>query len=158
MDNRFFPLFIPTKDKKVVVFGGGNIGARRVETLLKFDFEVILVSRSLSPKILELRENSSLEIVQVDLETIDIEKFLEAAFLVVAATNNRDINKRIGEISKEHNILVSVCDAKEECDFFFPAVAVNDKLTMGLVGDGNSHHETSKAAKRLRKIIEDKDY
>ena len=35
------------------------------------------------------------------------------------------MNYEIGKISKEKGIFVSVCDAKEECSFFFPAIAIN---------------------------------
>ena len=53
---------------------------------------------------------------------------------------------------------MSVCDRREECTFFFPAVAVNDEVTVGIVGSGKTHRVTRKTAVRLREIVERKAY
>ena len=39
-----FPVFVDTADKKAVVIGGGKIAQRRIETLLKFDIDITVVS------------------------------------------------------------------------------------------------------------------
>ena len=49
--NTRFPLFIDLKDKPVIVFGGGKIATRRVETLLDFKARVIVVAPEVSERI-----------------------------------------------------------------------------------------------------------
>ena len=44
MENRVFPVFVPSDGKKVIVFGGGKIASRRVRSLMEFDFDVTVVS------------------------------------------------------------------------------------------------------------------
>lgn len=78
--------------------------------------------------------------------------------LVLACTDDRQLNKNIGEHCREHGIPVNVCDAREESTFWFPAIALNEELTMGLVGDGTSHGTVRDAAAALREIIEERNY
>ena len=57
--NTRFPLFIDLKDKPVIVFGGGKIATRRVETLLDFKARVIVVAPEVSERISQLEETDA---------------------------------------------------------------------------------------------------
>ena len=63
MDDRHFPLFVSSYGKRAVIFGGGNIGERRVETLLKFSFSVTVVSPSLTEKLAERAEAGEIQYI-----------------------------------------------------------------------------------------------
>jgi len=77
---------------------------------------------------------------------------------VTACTSDRQVNQMIGENCREAGIPVSVCDAREESTFWFPAVAVNEEVTVGIVGSGETHDVTRKAASAVRKVIEERKY
>lgn len=78
--------------------------------------------------------------------------------MVLSCTDDREVNRQIGLISKEENIWVSVADAKDECSFFFPGIGVNEKLTVGVSGDGTDHKAAARATRRIREILEKEDY
>ena len=80
---------------------------------------------------------------------------LAGAFLVVAATNDRRVNHAVYVEAKRRGILVNVCDCQSECDFFFPAICRAETLVAGVVGDGSDHRKTARAAKAIRKTLEE---
>lgn len=81
-----------------------------------------------------------------------------SADLILACTDDRQLNRQIGAYARRRGIPVNVCDAREESGFWFPAVALNEELTMGLVGNGRSHDTVRNAAAALREIIEERKY
>jgi len=154
MENRYFPVFVPSAGKKAVVFGGGSIAARRVKTLAEFDFEVTVVSPKHLPEIAALAEGGRISLV----EDVYRESYLKDCYMALACTDDRKINHKIGIDAKERGIQVTVCDNRQECTFYFPAVAVNEEVTAGICGSGDDHAATRKAAAKVREIIERKAY
>lgn len=154
MENRVFPVFVPSDGKKVIIFGGGKIASRRVKSLMEFDFDVTVVSSSITEEIEKFADAGKLTYIDDRYAPT----YIDDQFMVIACTDNREVNRSIGFIAKEQGCLVSVCDRLEECNFFFPAIAVNDEVTAGIVGSGKTHHITKRAAAEVRKIIEGKAY
>jgi siroheme synthase-like protein len=62
---------------------------------------------------------------------------LKDAFLVVACTDDRELNARIAADTREIGALVNVADDPDQCDFFFPAVARSGPVVIA-VGTGGS--------------------
>lgn len=154
MEHRYFPVFVPAEGRKVVIFGGGSIATRRVKTLMEFDFDVTVVAPDVSETVASLAEEGRLTRI-ADCYAPD---YLDGCYMAIACTDRREVNREIGLAAKERGILVSVCDNREECSFYFPAVAVNDEVTAGLAGDGSSHCVTREAAAAVRDIIKRKAY
>ena len=83
---------------------------------------------------------------------------LAGAFLAVAATGDRRVNRRVGEEARALGIPVSVADRREECSFFFPAVCQGGGVTAGLVSlGGGDHARTARAARAVRRTLEGLD-
>ncbi len=154
MKNRYFPVFVPSEGKKATVFGGGAIATRRVRTLMEFDFQVTVVAPLVSEQLKSLAAEGRINLITEPYQ----EKYLRDCYMVLACTDDRQVNRRIGACARERNILVSVCDNREECTFYFPAIAAGEEVTAGLVGSGADHKATRRAAKKVREIIERKAY
>lgn len=140
-----FPLFIKTQNRLAVVIGAGKIGARRAAALAECGFDVLVAAPEIPPELLGLpikflRERYSPPI-------------LNGAFLVVAATNDRELNHAIGERAHEIGALVSVADCESECDFYFPALAKGENILAGITGNGCNHSAVAEAAAKIRKVI-----
>ena len=73
----------------------------------------------------------------------------------MAATDDRQVNHQVGLEAGIRNIPVSVADCLEECTFFFPAVCFGEDLVAGVVSDGTHHHKTARAARAIRKTLEE---
>ena len=118
----YFPMFIDLSDKNIVVVGGGNIATRRVKTLLSFTRN-IRVKRS----------------------------DFAMAYMVIAATNDRKLNDEIHRICRQEGIYVNVASDREQCDFYFPGIYMQEGLVVGITASGLDH----KKARRIREEIQD---
>jgi len=145
----FFPLFISSEGKKALVIGGGKIAARRIGTLLRFAFEITVVAPEVLPEIEESQNGGQLTLLRREFEDSD----LDGAFLVVAATDRREVNRDIGALAAQLGIFASVADAREECSFLFPAIAANDTIVAGLTSGGKNPRAVSEIAQRIREIL-----
>jgi siroheme synthase-like protein len=148
MENElYFPIFIPIKGKKVVIYGGGKIASRRVDTLLQFGADVYVIAPCLEEK---LQNSESITWISESYQPGSIEK---DAFLVLATTNNHEVNEAIYNECKAKNIMVNNASKKEQCDFFFPAIIKEGQMVAGLSASGSDHKLTRKVAARLREIF-----
>jgi siroheme synthase-like protein len=140
-----FPLFVDLRGKKLVVVGGGTIARRRMDSLLPFGGDLVVIAPELTGSADGLTW----------LARPYVPGDLEGAFLAVAATDDRAVNRQVGEEANRLGIPVSVCDRKEECTFFFPALCAGDGVIAGVVSRGADHHLTARAAKAIRKTLEE---
>ncbi len=141
-----FPLFISLAGKRVVVIGAGEIGCRRIRTLLKYGAEVTVISPDTAdPELMGSVKWEQREYADGDCRN---------ACLVVASTNKRDVNHRIYEYCASHHILVSTADCREESSFYFPAVYTDEKTSIGIVGDGKDHGHVKRTSARIREMME----
>ena len=143
--NLKFPMFVDLTGKKVLVAGAGRIGLGRVQVLQQFGAEVTLVAPDCSQVPAGVRY----------LKKIYEPQDLNGAFLAVAATDSREVNRQIGNDARSAGIPVSVADAREECTFFFPAGCLGGNLVAGVVSDGTDHCKTARAARAIRKCLEE---
>ena len=72
----------------------------------------------------------------------------------MAATDDRAVNRRIGQLARGLGIPVSVADAAEECTFFFPAVVRAPQGVVGICGSGKNHAGVKALAQQIRKLVE----
>lgn len=140
-----FPLFLDLNGKKAVVVGGGKIALRRAGVLLSFGAAVTLIA----PECEAVPEGA--RFCRRPYQPGD----LAGAFLAVAATNCREVNRRVGQEAKAAGIFVSVADRKEESTFFFPAICTGSGLVCGVVSQGEEHKKTAVAARRVRAVLEE---
>ena len=140
-----FPLFVDLTGKKVVLVGGGTIASRRIATLRLFGCEIEVIAPELkcSPEGLVWKQRAYTP------------GDLEGAYLAIAATDSREVNHQVGVDAGKLGIPVSVADCEGECTFYFPAVCAGENLIAGVVSGGKDHHRTARAAKAIRRALEE---
>lgn len=139
-----FPLFVDIENKKVLIVGAGKVGLRRCEVLKKFGADITLISDFVRGDIPE-----GIKLVERPFSDGDI----EGCFMVVAAADDRAVNKRIGELCRQKDIYVSVADCREESSFYFPAVCMGENICAGLVSDGKHHSLVKNTIEKIREVI-----
>lgn len=148
-----FPLFFDLKDKKIVVIGGGLIAARRIEVLRSCGAEIILIAKKPADDLKRLADGGEIKLLERSYEEGD----LQGAFMAMAATDNRDVNEKVYTDAREAGIAVNVCDKKEQCDFYFPAVFEDEKIIGGLISkEGKDHQAVKEAASRIRECLKNR--
>ena len=150
-----FPMFISLDNKNVIVVGSGNIAQRRINTLLKYNTIVKVISPNASKNI---EESDTIDADKKDKIICENRTYspedIDDVVLAVAATNDREVNHNIYLSATKLNIPVSVADSRIESNFYFPAVWIKNGLSLGVVGDGTDHKYVRKSADLIRETIE----
>lgn len=116
---------------RALVVGGGQVAARKVRTLVEAEFETVVVA---SEVVDEIRHRPHVTVVERAFAESDLEGFA----LVIAATNERDLNRRVGQLCRKRGTPVLVADRQGESTFFTPAVIRDEGLAIAVSTGGAS--------------------
>ena len=119
---KYLPINLDITNKKCVVGGAGPVGNRKADRLREFGGDVTIIDKEYKTEL------------------------LRDAYLVVAATDNREINNQIAEDARKRGILVNVVDVKEGSDFITPAVIEKD----GVMITVSTHGRDPKRSKVIK--------
>ena len=135
MANKFFPVSIDLNNKNVLIIGAGKIALRKIETLLNYNCNIIVITKEiLEEKFLELEKNNKIKIFKnQEFE----EKFLENIFLVITATDNEILNKGISQLCMSKNILVNNVTSKDDMNVRFMSIYEKDDIQIAISANGN---------------------
>ena len=135
MANKFFPISIDLNNKDVLIIGAGKIALRKVETLLNYNCNIIVITKDiLEERFLELEKNNKIKIFKnQEFE----EKFLENIFLVITATDNEILNKEISQLCMSKNILVNNISSKDDMNVRFMSIYEKDDIQIAISANGN---------------------
>ena len=135
MANKFFPVSIDLNNKNILVIGAGKIALRKVETLMSYNCNILVITKDiLEEKFLELEKNNKIKILKnQEFE----EKFLENFFLVIAATDNEVLNKNISQLCMSKNILVNNITSKDDMSVRFVSIYEKDDIQIAISANGN---------------------
>lgn len=140
-----YPVSISLVDKKVVVIGGGSVAQRKVKDLLKTKCNLELYAKEIDPGLARYMDERK---VKYSEQAYDQEQ-LEGAFMVVAATDKREVNKEISNYCQENNILINVVDQREESNFLVNSVVRRGDLVIAVSTNGKA---PALAARIMREI------
>ena len=135
MENKFFPVSIDLNNKNILVIGAGKIALRKVETLMSYNCNILIITKDiLEEKFLELEKNNKIKILKnQEFE----EKFLKKIFLVIAATDNEVLNKNISQLCMSKNILVNNITSKDDMNVRFASIYEKDDIQIAISASGN---------------------
>jgi uroporphyrin-III C-methyltransferase/precorrin-2 dehydrogenase/sirohydrochlorin ferrochelatase len=127
----FLPVFLNVKGKLCLVVGGGNVAARKARGMLDAGAKVRVVAPEIAP---ELVKQHGVESIVARFES----RHLDDVILVIAATNDRNVNKQVSELAQARNIPVNVVDAPELCSFIMPAILDRSPIMVAFSSGGAS--------------------
>ena len=135
MANKFFPVSINLNNKNILVIGAGKIALRKVETLMSYNCNIVVITKDiLEEKFLELEKNNKIKILKnQEFE----EKFLENIFLVITATDDETLNKKISQLCMNKNILVNNITSKDDMNVRFASIYEKDDIQIAISANGN---------------------
>lgn len=145
----YFPLFVDLSQKNILVVGAGTIAARRIRTLCGFAGTITVCAPQIKPEIRELSEKYPIRLV----EECYTEALLDTADLVLAATDDHELNREIVTAAKARNIPANSCSEKELCDFYFPSIVTKNELVIGLTASGTDHGLVKRTRMELEEYL-----
>lgn len=131
---KHFPIFLSLKGKTCVIIGGGSVAERKVESLLNAEAAVTVVSPQLSPQLSYLSAEKQIKHLNRCYQSQDIDQ----AFLVIAATDQTEVNRTIAADADKQNIPVNVVDDIKLCSFIVPSVLDRSPVTVAVSTGGAS--------------------
>ena len=135
MVNKFFPVSIDLNNKNVLIIGAGKIALRKVDTLLNYNCNIVVITKEvLEEKFLELEKDNKIKILKNQEFK---EKFLQDIFLVVVATDNEVLNKNISQLCMNKNILVNNITSKNDMNVRFASIYEKDDIQIAISAGGN---------------------
>lgn len=142
-----YPAMINLTDQKVTIVGGGKVALRKAKAFLEFGGKVTVMSHDFA----EGFDRLSVNCIQGQYKETD----LESSFIVVAATNDPEVNKQIGIYCKKRRILCNVIDNPDLSSFIVPAYMKRGDLIIGISTHGKSPSLASKIKQDLSQIYDE---
>ncbi|MDC4995756.1 siroheme synthase CysG [Acinetobacter baumannii] len=130
-----FPISLKLQQQRCLIVGGGHIALRKATLLAKAGAIIDVVAPAIEDQLLQLIKTTGGEPF---IEAF-AEKFLSTPYrLVIAATNNAEVNKTVFEQCEARNLLVNSVDDIPHCRFMVPAIIDRSPLIVSVASNGTS--------------------
>jgi siroheme synthase-like protein len=147
LETPFYIACLRLTGRRCVVVGGGEVALEKVEGLLACDAEVTVIAPAAIPALEDHAREGSIVWHQ---RAYAGDEDLEGAFLVIAATDDTDVNIAVFDDAERRAMLVNVVDVPPLCNFILPAIVRNGPLAIAISTAGAS----PALAKRMKSEIE----
>ena len=142
---KYYPINLNIKNKNCLVVGGGAVGARKTSTLLKSGAATTVVSPEFSLTFIDLeKQGATLLKKKYNKEDLD------NVFLVIGATDNRELNLEISKHAKDMSVLCNIADLPGKSDFILPSIVDREDLLITISTSGKS----PALAKKIKENLE----
>jgi precorrin-2 dehydrogenase/sirohydrochlorin ferrochelatase len=134
MSEGYYPILVDLRGKKVLVVGGGNVAQRKIETLLEYGASVYVVSRDLTEALRRTADAGGINVMGYEFG----ESHLDGVFMVIAATDDSELNQRVSRFARDKGVLVNAVDQPLDCTFIVPAILRRGDLLIAVSTSGKS--------------------
>jgi siroheme synthase-like protein len=145
LETPFYIACLRLSGRRCLVVGGGDVGLEKVEGLLACDADVTLVAPAAHPELEALAREGSITWFEREYQRDD----LDGKLIVIAATDDTDVNIRVFDDAEARAMLVNVVDVPPLCSFILPAIVRTGPLAIAISTAGAS----PALAKRMKREI-----
>src|SRR5215470_5547688 len=110
---RYYPIYLDLKGRKALVVGGGAIAEGKALQLIAAGARVIIVSPTLTETLRASVDKGEINYFSRDFGEDD----LNGVFLVISATDNRNVNEEVAKAAAARGLLFNVVDQPDLCNF-----------------------------------------
>ena len=141
--------------KYVVIVGGGPEAYRKIQTFMDAGSKILVASKEFLVKIHGLHYLKKIDLIEVDIaDAASFVKSLgDSSDLLVAVTNNQDLNFQLVKHAKDAGWMVYCVDNPKISDFMFPAFAKIDDVKIAVSTSGKSPTMARVLRQRIEKMI-----
>jgi len=126
----YLPLFVDSRNKRILIIGGGSIALRKAKLLREFDADICVISDHFLPEFQSLAVNC----IRKRFEPADIAGF----GIVIGATSDEQLHNTLYELTRDTDVLLNCVDNPSLCDFIFPSIVKRDDLVAAISSGGKS--------------------
>lgn len=130
----YLPLFADLKRRPVLVVGGGEVAARKIDLLHRAGAQVRVVAQTLSSELEQQYQDGRIHWLALDF----LPAQLDEVFLVIAATNDTALNAAVFAAADKRHLLANVVDDQPRCSFIFPSIVDRSPLVVAISSAGQA--------------------
>ncbi len=130
----YLPIFCRLDNKPVLLVGGGEVAARKARLLLDAGARLTLVSPTLDPELATLAADGEIEWLAGEFEPAQ----LTGKWLVVAATDRREVNALVYQSANLARIFANVVDDPKRSSFIMPSIIDRSPLMVAISSGGKA--------------------
>jgi len=142
----YYPIFLDLNNQNVIVVGGGEVAERKIKNLLIYGCTIYISSPHLTPHLQQLV--AAKKIYHIPDESLDT--YIDTGFMVIAATDDAEVNSKIASQAKKHGLLINTVDQPKDCNFIMPSIVKRGNLQIAISTAGKS----PALAKKIRKELQ----
>jgi precorrin-2 dehydrogenase/sirohydrochlorin ferrochelatase len=140
--------------KPVIVIGGGTEGTRKVKSLLGQGCKITVISNRMNKFLTNLAKQKKIELLKMTLRDATVLDRFNKPFLVLAATNARDLNRELVKRAKDKGSFAYAADDPAASDFIHPAVInIGDTIFITISTKGKSPAMTRMLRIRAERVL-----
>lgn len=143
---KYFPIFLTGDRINALIIGGGDVAARKIELLLKTTTNITVMTASVSASVERLINAHQLTWLKHDYQA----GHMTGKNIVIAATDDTEVNTQVSIEANQHEILVNVVDQPELCGYITPSIIDRSPMIIALTSSGSAPI----LVRMLREIIE----
>jgi precorrin-2 dehydrogenase len=141
------PVFLKMKGRPCLVIGGGHVALEKIRVLLESQATVRVVAPEVVDELRKLAEQGRIILHAKKYDPAD----LDDVAVVIAATDNAQLNHRVYREAVARGRLVNVVDDPAHCDFYFGSIVRRGALQVAISTAG----ESPAFAQRLKQEIDE---
>ena len=145
----FYPINLELDKIKITVIGGGKVAYRKIVNFLNFDKRVTVVSNEFIDEFDSIKDK--IDIIYDEYN----EEYIRDSFIVIAATNDKELNYKIGTYCNTNGKLVNVVDNKAVSNFIVPSYIKRGEFLLSVSTGGNSPSLSAKIRKELENVYDE---
>ncbi|WP_368173768.1 siroheme synthase CysG [Aeromonas sp. s13] len=130
----YLPIFCRLDNKPVLLVGGGEVAERKARLLLDAGAHLTVVAPELDPELAELAANGSIEWLAGEFAS----QQLAGKWLVVAATDRREVNALVYQSANRARIFANVVDDPKRSSFIMPSIIDRSPLMVAISSGGKA--------------------
>lgn len=151
---RYFPIQIDTKNKKLLVIGGGKIAERKLKSFLGSEVDITVMSEGLTLGIIELEKEGKIKVIREKAqETLQLD---DVDFLIIA-TDDKDLNTKLCTKAKSANILVLDASHGDDSSFHMSRIIHKNKAVITIATEGDVPALSEILAENIASVVEQMD-
>lgn len=130
----YLPLFADLRRRPVLVVGGGDVAARKIQLLMRAGAQIRVAARALCPALTEIHRAGGLSWLGESFEPA----MLDDVFLVIAATDDAALNAQVSQCAEQRHLLANVVDDQPYCSFIFPSIIDRAPIVVAISSGGTA--------------------
>ena len=141
------PIFLKLDGRAGLLVGAGNVALEKISSLLITGVRLRVIAPKAHEEVRRLAEEGRIEWIERRFDPTD----LDGNFVVIAATDDAEVNATVYREAVRRGILLNSVDDPPHCDFYFGSVVRRGDLQIAISTAG----ESPAVAQRIRREIDE---